>query len=282
MLLGLISRLPLPVLYACFGLVAWLLRVLRWRRHLVDRCLARCFPEQGATERRRLAGNFYAGLGRVAAEILHGAQIGPADLDARVRFENPEVVLEALASGRRVLLLAAHHCNWEWLLLACSRGFGEPLVAPYKPVSVASADRWGREMRSRFGATMVPAKGLVAHLLARRGQVRLLAMLADQSPRGDSEHQRWLPFFGEETSFFRGPGQIAARMGFDPLFVAMSPAGRGRYTVRFVPLAQAGERLDAEQVLCAYVRALERQILEHPAQYFWAYNRWKRPKSLYE
>lgn len=277
-----VSRWPLPMLYGLFGLLAALLRLGGWRRGLVDDCLASCLPDRDARERRQVAAAFYGGLGRVAAEILHGAHLPPEQLDDRVRFENDSVVRAALAGGRRVLLLAAHHCNWEWLLLACSRHFGETLVAPYKRVSLPSADRWVREARSRFGARMVPATELVSHLIARRGEVRLIAMLADQSPAGECEHQAWQPFFGRDTAFFRGPGQIAARMGFEPVFVGMRPAGRGRYAVRFEPLAEPGSRPDAGEILAAYVRALERQIHEYPAQYFWAYNRWKRPKSLYE
>jgi len=30
------------------------------------------------------------------------------------------------------------------------------------------------------------------------------------------------------------------------------------------------------------VRELEVQVHAHPAQYFWAYNRWKRAKRLYD
>ena len=88
----------------------------------------------------------------------------------------------------------------------------------------------------------------------------------------------WLPFFGQDTSFFQGPGWIGARLGYEPIFIAMRPEGRGRYVVRFVPLAPAGERLDQDQILRAYVSALEQQIRAYPAQYFWAYNRWKRAR----
>jgi len=62
MLLRLISRLPLPVLYALFGVIAWLTRVGGWRRDLVDDGLARCLPEKSPEDRSRIAREFYAGL----------------------------------------------------------------------------------------------------------------------------------------------------------------------------------------------------------------------------
>jgi KDO2-lipid IV(A) lauroyltransferase len=280
MLFRLISRLPLPLLYALFGFLAWLLRVTRWRRDLVDDGLSRCLPEKTPAERKALAREFYGGVGRLVAEIMHGARMSVDELEDRLRFENEGVVREALAAGRRVLLVAGHHCNWEWLLLEVSRRFGVPLTAPYKRISLGSADRWARETRSRFGATMVPAKEIGPYLVARRRQVKLLAMLADQSPSRSNEGQVWLPFFGQDTSFFQGPGWIGERLRFEPVFIAMRPDGKGRYVARFVPLGAPGERMDADQILRAYVHALEQSIREHPARYFWAYNRWKGPRRV--
>jgi len=275
MLFRLISRLPLPLLYGLCGFLAWLLRVTGWRRGLLEGGLGRCLPEKSPMEREAISRDFYSGLGRVVAEFLHGARITTGELEQRLRFENDSVVHEALAQGRRVLILAGHHCNWEWLLLEVSRRFGEPVTVPYKRISLASADRWARETRSRFGATMVPDKEFGPHLVARRRVVKLIAMLADQSPARSNEGQVWLPFFGQETAFFQGPGWIGARLRFDPVFIAMRPDGRGRYVARFVPLGAPGERMDADQILRAYVHALEQSVREHPAQYFWAYNRWK-------
>jgi KDO2-lipid IV(A) lauroyltransferase len=277
-----LSRLPLVLLYALCGGLAWLVRVAGWRARYVRDGLTRCLPEATQVERDRIARDFYRYLGELAAEAVHGARIAPQELADRLRFENPEAVEDQLRAGTRVMLLAAHHCNWEWLLLRCSGAFGAPLVAAYKPASRDRADRALAVLRSRLGATMVPAKSLVQHLLEQRGAVKLLALVADQSPAAGSDQQSWLPFFGQETAFFRGPGWIGARMGYQPLFIAMRRVSRGRYTARFVPLLEAGERADPDRILAAYVRAVEAHVHAHPAQYFWAYNRWKRARRLYD
>jgi KDO2-lipid IV(A) lauroyltransferase len=281
-MLNLFSRLPLPLLYAFFGVVAWIARLVGWRRALVDDGLGRCLPDLDAGARRGLAREFYASLGCLVAEVVHGAHISREQVKDRVRLENPELVREALQVGRRVLILAGHHCNWEWLLLHLSTAFDEPLVAAYKPASRERADRALIALRSRFGATMLPAKELLLHLVGQRGRVKLAAMVADQSPSARSKRQKWLSFFGQDTAFFEGPGWIAAKLGFWPVFVAMRPDGRGRYVARFEPLAAVDAQPDSEQVLRAYVSALERQIRAYPAQYFWAYNRWKRPKRVHD
>jgi KDO2-lipid IV(A) lauroyltransferase len=276
------SLLPLPVLYAVCAALAFLARVFRWRARFVHEGLARCLPDASEAERRRIAADFYRYLGELVAEAAHGARIDADDLVGRLRFENAEIVEEVLGNGRRVMLLAAHHCNWEWLLLRCSAAFGVPLTAAYKPVSREPADRALGVMRSRFGATLVPAKRIVQHLIEQRGSVKLLALVADQSPSASSDQQSWRPFFGEETAFFRGPGWIGAKMGFQPVFIAMRRESRGRYVARFMPLLASGERPDADGIISAYVQAVESHAREHPAQYFWAYNRWKRARRLYD
>lgn len=278
LLLRLLSLLPLPALYALCGGLAWLARVTGWRESLVIDGLRLCQPDRDPAELRGLAREFYAGLGRVVAEFIYESRMTPEEFEERLRFEDDAPVREALAAGRKVLLVAGHHCNWEWLHLECSRRFGEQVVAPYKPLSRESADRWVLGMRRRFGAIMVPAKEIGPYLVARRRQVRLIAMLADQSPSARSDKQVWLPFFGRDTSFFQGPGWIGEKLRFEPFFIAMTPAGHGRYVARFVPLAAPGERLDADRILKAWVGALEQQVRRYPAHYFWAYNRWKRKK----
>ena len=277
-----LALLPLPFLYAVCGALAFLARLGGWRARFVREGIARCLPEASEAERRRVAAGFYSYLGELVAEAIHGARIDAADLAGRLRFENPEAVEEVLRGGKRVMLLAAHHCNWEWLLLRCSTSFGTPLVAAYKPASREAANRALTALRSRLGATMVPAKQVVQYLLGQRGGVKLLALVADQSPAASSEKSQWLPFFGEETAFFRGPGWIGSKMGFQPFFIAMRRERRGRYAVRFVPLLAAGERADPDRVIESYVRAVEAHARTYPAQYFWAYNRWKRARRLYD
>ena len=55
--------------------------------------------------------------------------------------------------------------------------------AAYKPIlHDAWAERLLLDIRSRFGARLVPAKDVLADILRRRAVVRALAMNADQAP----------------------------------------------------------------------------------------------------
>ena len=106
-------------------------------------------------------------------------------------------------------------------------------------------------------------------------------MLADQSPAAVNLDQSWLEFCGQPTAFHTGPGWIGAKFGYTVVLAAMQRESRGHYSVHFTELASVTPRSEPEQVLAAYVRALERHVRAYPEQYFWAYNRWKREKPLY-
>ena len=102
-----LSMLPLPLLYAAFGVAAWFLRIIGWRRRLVIDALERCLPALGPPERQLILRAYYRYLGELTAEVLHAGRISREDLEQRLHIENPEVVQQALREGRRVMLLAA-------------------------------------------------------------------------------------------------------------------------------------------------------------------------------
>jgi lauroyl/myristoyl acyltransferase len=80
-MLRLASLLPLSLLYALCGMLAWLLRVAGWRRRLVTDGLGRCLADRDPAERRAIAREFYAGLGRLVAEFLRSPRMTPAEFE---------------------------------------------------------------------------------------------------------------------------------------------------------------------------------------------------------
>ncbi len=98
-----------------------------------------------------------------------------------------------LAQGQSVLVVAAHQCNWEWMLLGLSLELGYPLDAAYKPLVDSWAEREMKKLRSRFGCRLIPAKELLADIIKRGKVTRAIAMVADQEPT-TSEHKHWTRF----------------------------------------------------------------------------------------
>jgi len=273
------SLLPLPVLYGVCRMFAWLARVglkLRWKE--VTTNLAACYPGLAPAARHRIAIANYRHFADTIAELIASARMTPAQLLARVTIRGIELPRAMLASGRPLLLLAAHQSNWDWGLYAMAQTLGYPVDVAYKRLKSAAADRALVAHRSRWGVNLVPAKQLLPDLLQRRQQVRAIAMLADQSPR-TSEHQHWLPFFGRETAFYAGPEQIARATRYGAIYVSLHRVKRGHYEAQCRLLAEDSEQLAPGEFTRRYARMVEEDIRASAHEWTWGHRRWKHQRT---
>jgi KDO2-lipid IV(A) lauroyltransferase len=276
-----LSLVPLALWYPFARLLAWLSwRVIPYRRHVVVANLKAAFPEWDDATRERVVRDYYRGFGDMLVEVLHSARLTPAELERRCKLENPALIREEVARGKPVLLVAAHQCNWEWMLLAFCTQLGLPVDAAYKPLVDNWAEREMLKLRSRFGARLIPAQQLLADIIKQRHQPRVIAMVADQEPVS-SERKQWLKFLNRDTAFFLGAEEIARTTRYAAFFVKLRRVARGRYQAEFVPLAAAGEQLAAGEFTARYAQLVEDQIRAAPADWPWSHKRWKLKKPLY-
>jgi KDO2-lipid IV(A) lauroyltransferase len=281
-LLRLIARLPLGVLYVLGrGLYVVVFRLARFRTSMIDGNLAKAFPDLGPEQRASLADEYCRNIADVAMEVLKAFAISPAALRERVRIEGLDPVRARLDAGQPVMLVTAHHCNWEWLLQALSLELRHPLHAIYKPMKTPWAERAFYWMRTRFGGHLTPAKQIVPEILRKRGEVRAIAMLADQVPT-TSPTKYWTKFLTQDTAFYMGAEEIARALGYPVYVIEMRRVARGRYAATVVPLADRGDGLETpKEVTRRYAQRLEAHVRAHPADWFWSHNRWKLKKPLY-
>ena len=276
-----LAVLPMPVLHGVARCLAWLaFRVFPYRPKVVRENLAIAFPGLDEHARREFMRAFYAGHADVLVEIVKSAAMRPEELLRRVEVHGLELVRERVATGRPVLLLAAHQCNWEWLLLALSLSLDVPLDAAYKPLVNPWAEREMKRLRTRFGARLVPASQLLVDILRRRNLPRAIALVADQEPVA-SESKHWTRFLNRDSAFYLGAEEIARKTGYAALFVAMRRTARGRYRVELEPLVEAREVLPPGAFTERYARRVEAQIRESPPYWPWSHKRWRLRKPLY-
>jgi KDO2-lipid IV(A) lauroyltransferase len=277
-----LARVPLAVLYGLASLIGWLAyRVAAYRARLIHDSLAKAFPELAEPELRAVMRRYYHGYAQMLVELLKAAAMAPADIRARVRIVNLEEPRALLAQGQSVLLVAAHQCNWEWMLLALSLELGYPVDAAYKPLVNDWAEREMKKLRTRFGSRLVPAQELLPDILKRQGVVRAVAMVADQEPT-KSERKYWTRFLNRDTAFYMGPEEIARVTRFPVFFIAMRRRARGYYEMEFLPLAAAGGALPPGALTERYARLVEEQIRAAPPDWPWSHKRWKLKKSVYQ
>ena len=237
--IALLARIPLPLLYGLASLLGWLsVHVYSYREHVVRENLSKAFPQYSEPQLRAVIGDYYRSFAQMLVEIFKAVVMSPGEFRRRVRISNLELARELLDRGQSVLLVAAHQCNWEWMLLALSLELGYPVDAAYKPLVDSWAEREMKKLRSRFGSRLVPAKELLADIIKRRAVVRAVAMVADQEPT-TSEHKHWTRFLNRDTAFYMGPEEIARATRFPVFFIGLRRTARGHYEMQFTPAVQA-------------------------------------------
>ena len=276
-----LSRVPFPVLYGSAAFLAWLAyRVFPHRQHVIRENLAKAFPELDEAALRAVMRQYYAGFAQVLVELVKSATLSPGEVRRRVRIENLDDARNLLAQGKPVLLVAAHQCNWEWLLLALSLQLGYPVDAAYKPLINPWAEREMFRLRTRFGSRLVAAQGLLADILKQRNAVRAIAMVADQEPT-TSERKHWIRFLNRDTAFYMGTEEIARVTRYPVFFIGMRRTARGCYEAQLTPLATGEGRLPNGELTERYARLVEAQIRAAPPDWPWSHKRWRLKKSLY-
>ncbi len=276
MFLEILSRLPLELLYRMAVVASFIVfRVARWRRAIAKANIARAFPEIGESVRASILRESYRNLGEIIAEFVWSYRATPAQIAERVSIDNPEVITDETRSGRSVLLMTAHYCNWEWQVLAGNGVLDHPMYPVYKPQRPASLDRFILTARARFGGTPIPHKTLTRELIRHRREARVYAMVADQVPTID-EPKHWSRFLGQDSAFFVGADAIARILAAPVIFVGMHRVRRGYYRMHLERIAgppyARGRDFD---VIERYARSLEAEIRAGPADWLWVHNRWK-------
>jgi KDO2-lipid IV(A) lauroyltransferase len=275
------SRLPLRALYV-FSSFLYLLAfyVVRHRHQVIRGQLEKVFPELSDAERALIHKRFLKNFCDVVIEVLKSVSMTEADIRAHVQIVNLEVARRYLDAGQSVMLVTSHLGNWEWLLHGVTLQLGYPVDAAYKPLHDQWAERLMLEVRSRFGARLVPAKELLADFLRRRGIVRAVAMNADQAPVS-TDKRYWTRFLGQDTAFYIGAEQIARATRLPILYVRVRRIRRGYYQVELSPLWDGREVTEPNTVTERYARACEIDVLKSPADWLWSYRRWRLKKPLY-
>jgi KDO2-lipid IV(A) lauroyltransferase len=276
-----LSRLPMRALYALSTFLYWLaFYVVRHRHQVIREQLEKVYPQLSAAERRRIHKQFLKNFCDVLVEVLKSVSMTEADICARVQLLNLDQARRYLDAGQSIMFVTSHLCNWEWLLHGVTLQLGYPVDAAYKPLHDQWAERLALEIRSRFGARLVPAKELLADFLQRRAIVRAVGMNADQAPVS-TDKRYWTQFLGQDTAFYIGAEQIARATRLPIVYAAMRRLRRGYYAVEFVPLWDGRERSPPNSVTERYARACEIEVLKSPADWLWSYRRWRLKKPLY-
>jgi KDO2-lipid IV(A) lauroyltransferase len=271
-LLALLSRLPLWLLHGIGDLVGRLIALVpnRQRRNALIN-LALCYPYTSDAELIRLRNRFLREFGKTYLEIAPLWLRPPAQALSLIR-EVRGAELLARESGRGLIVLSPHLGAWELAgLYLAAQG---PTAIFYKPQKYL--DDLIVDARRRSGATLAPitARG-IRSLVQTLGRGEAVGILPDQGPRGD-KGAVFAPLFGRPAWTMVLVSRLARKSGAPVIFLFAErlPWARG-FRIHCLRAPDHIASDDDHVAATALNRGIEHCIAVCPAQYLWAYRRFR-------
>ena len=197
-------------------------------------------------------------------------------LESHVQVDGAENY-DKLFDGKGGILAMAHLGSWEGMGVVVERRF-RPVHVVGRPLDNPKLRQFMYEVRSAGIKGHLPKDGIgmpIARLL-KKGEPVAITLDQNSGRKGIM-----LDFFGRPAMQHKIHGVFAKRFGIPvvPLYVIRKP-GLLRYHVVLEDPIYADPDLPEEEAVIDVVSrvsaSLERRILEHPDQWLWIHDRWRR------
>ena len=269
-----LSFLPLPILHGLGASLGWLVYLMSpsYRQRLQQNIRLAGF------EQHALRAVSEAGKSILELPFIWCAD--PARVLKTATIENWEVAQNALDAGRGAIFLTPHLGCFE--IIAQSIAVKTPLTVLYRPPRKKALQPLMEGARARDNLLLAPANLTgVRQMLKALKKGAPIGLLPDQVPQqGEGV---WANFFGRPAYTMTLSSKLHAMTGAPVIltYAQRLPWGQG-FVIRFVPFdALTTHTLDGtpEQQAAAINLAMEKLISYCPDQYFWSYNRYKKPAN---
>ena len=250
-----------------------------YNRQVTITNIRHCFPDKTPTERRQLVRRSLHSTGALFFEVAMVWQKPWVWLDKKiVRVEGRELVDQALASDKGLMILAPHLGNWEVIGQYLSQV--APMLNLYEPPPEPALDELMQRARCKTGGLLAPTNQRgVAALLKHLRKGDIVGILPDQVPDSRESGGVYAPFFGQTAYTMTLASQLIKKTQCEVLLSVAVRVQEG-FHLKFLPIDQG--IYDDDEIISATVinQAVEEIVKQIPEQYQWEYKRFKRlPKG---
>lgn len=248
-------------------------------RRITERNVTHCLSDRSSDDRHQVIRRSLVETAMTYAEFGAMWEWSPARLRRLEReVQNGDLLENALAERKGVILLVPHIGNWEFLLHYLMRCHG--ITALYRPPRIVELDEHLRRSRQRSGATLVPPTGQgLRQILATLSKGGLLGILPDQEPL--KANGVFAPFFGYPALTMTLVASLVRR--FDSRVVyGYAARCTGGFRIRFRAAPEGLGDPDDTVAASRLNQGVEACVRECPEQYLWSYKRFRTRKSSSE
>ena len=277
--LWLISKLPFKLFYwFSDGIYVLIYYIIGYRKKIVRHNILIALPNLSESERLKIEKKFYSHMCDMFLEMIKTMSISTEEMKKRFKITNIEVVKEYEQKNKSIILLASHYASWEWLL-SINESTSFKCIGVYKKINNPYFDKLIRNIRSKFNSELVATDKTIALIAENqeKGIMGMYGLASDQSPQVHKTFH-WQQFMGIEVPVHTGAEMLAKRYDLEVVFAKVKKVKRGFYEATFVPICEHPRTIPDYEITDAYLKEVEKQILEAPEYYFWTHKRWKHRK----
>ena len=187
--------------------------------------------------------------------------------NSKINFLNLEVLLEALAKRKGVILVGSHFGPFDKLFYAMSKKGIDLTGVAYKQNNSGS-DIFFKKIREQFMTNQLYKGGDIHFLNEALSQNNVLILLSDQDAKNKGA---MVKFFNIDSSTHSGAAILSKRKQC-PLIYSSITKINDSYEVKFDEINTNNSVTDIVQ---SYTSKIEKTIVKAPEQYFWFHKRWK-------
>ncbi|WP_025762173.1 lysophospholipid acyltransferase family protein [Dyadobacter tibetensis] len=280
--LNLIARLPWKYLYGLSTALRWMIfDLIGYRKKVIFKNLRKSFPEKSEKEIEQIAHDFFLHFTDLIVETPKLRTLSATDISNRITGDI-SVMDRYFNDHTNLIYLMGHRGNWELANLFSSIRFTHDCIVVYRPLQNKAAEEWFMDLRTRFGAQLVPMDEIFKELQKPRTNPYCVVLANDQSPNPKTAF--WTEFLNQDTGIFRGVEAMARRYELTVLYADFKKIKdkRGFYQVEVSVITDDPKNEPTNGILEKQIRILEEDIRSQPHNWLWSHKRWKhnRPSKL--
>jgi KDO2-lipid IV(A) lauroyltransferase len=245
-------------------------------RRIVRRNLQFIYPEWSRNQIQKRATRIFQNLGITILEFLQMAYLSNEELLNSVQIEGQEILIEALANQRGIVLVSAHIGNWEmaWQVAPCY--FQRQITGVAKKLRNVKLNRLVHNRRTRFGNRILYKKGALPDMMQTLRQGEIVGLLMDISRRLDGVE---VNFFGHRATATPAAALLGLRCKSPIIPAFCHRNGNGKLIVRVehpIEIQRTKDlRVDLQINTQLITDRVERAVRNYPEQWNWTLKRWK-------
>ena len=194
----------------------------------------------------------------------------------QVVFKNEHFLLDAMKSGRPIIVTTAHFGQWEIFSLAVAAHFGPSSVLGRK-LDSSVMDKILRANRAQFDVELIDKNGGAKDILKALKARRLVGILVDQNtaPQDGIKVQ----FFGKDVLHTPAASVLAQKTNALIINAFIYQKGENLNEICFkepIDISTFDKEDAVQKVTQMQCSACEEMVRARPEEYFWFHQRFKR------